>query len=62
MRCLKNRQLDLRCSGMFGRVGKTENNCENCNGFVKLAKVNKINGLEHGGKANFVVKVAIVRK
>jgi len=47
---------------MFGRVGKTENNCENCNGFVKLAKVNKINGLEHGGKANFVVKVAIVRK
>lgn len=62
MRCLKNRQLDLWCSGMFGRLGKTENNCEKCNGFVKLAKVNKINGLEHGEGRVFVIKVAIVRK
>lgn len=47
---------------MFLAGGKTENKCENDNGFVNLAKANKINGLEHGERRVFVVKLAIVRK
>lgn len=41
---------------------KFSNNCGNDNGFVKLAKANKINGLREGESGIFVVNVAIVRK
>jgi hypothetical protein len=47
---------------MFLAGGKTENKCENDNGFGDFAKANKINGLRHWEGRFFVVKVAIVRK